>query len=255
MPRRLLLAVCALALVPILSACGDDDDDDSGSGATTSATAALSAVPVSSAVPNLSGPASKYSVDLDDLGLAWFTDIAATFVIDSASYGQTPRLFSNEQEGRRLLKDWGYLEGYETAYIPEGRDKAVLNGSFYIVLETHRFESAEGARKAYDHFVKYRTQSGASPVEVEGVGNEAAGFVTVTGKISGSQVNAAFHQVVFVRGNVLMIVLTKGSQTLMKIDPARDIAQVADEKMLGDRPAVEPTPISNFQTPTPGAKP
>src|SRR6187431_3553732 len=81
MPRRLLLAVCAIAIVPCLFACGGDDDDASGPEST--ATSGLPVVANSTASPQLSGPAGKYSVSLDDIGAAWLTDIKGTFEINS----------------------------------------------------------------------------------------------------------------------------------------------------------------------------
>ena len=261
MPRRLLLAVCAIAFVPCFVACGDDDDDDSGSNGDTGATVTSSApaVSASTASPTLSGPAGKYSVSIDDLGINWLTDIKGTFEIDTAAlvadYAERSRVFEDENEGLRKLREWGYVEGYETGYIPEVRDRAVLAGSFYIVIETHLFATKEGAMKAFEYFSKTPLESGALPLEVEGVGNAAAGFVTVAGKIGGSNVNAMYHQVVFVRGNAVEIVLTKGAQGFMKIDPAWELARMADAKLLGERSAIEPTPTSNYKTPTPAPKP
>jgi len=250
-----MLAVCALAFVPVLSACGDDDDDADAAAIPSPTTAAQATTGGSTASPTLSGPAGKYTVSLDDIGNAWLTDIPATFVLDPVKYGGTPRLFPTEAEGMKLLKEWGYVEGYETGFIPEGRDNAVLNGSYYIRVETHLFQTAEGAKQAYDYFRKLRTDSGASPAPVESLGNEAAGFVTVSGKIGSSSVNAAYHQVVTLRGNAVTITLTKGAQGFMKIDAAWDLARISDDKMLGTRAAVEPTPTSNFKTPTPAPKP
>ena len=51
------------------------------------------------------------------------------------------------------------------------------------------------------------------------------------------------------------IVLTKGAQSFMKIDPAWQLARLADQKMLGEKASVAPTATSNYQTPTPAAKP
>ena len=257
MPRRLLLAVCAIAIVPCLFACGGDDDDAAGLEST--ATSGLPVVANSTASPQLTGPAGKYSVGLEDIGIAWLTDIKGTFDIDSPQlvtlYAERSRVFPSPAEGLRMLREWGYKEGYETGYIPEGRDSAVLQGAYYIVIETHLFETADGAEKAYDYFAQTPTESGATSVTVTGVGNEAAGFVTVTGKIAGSSVNAAYHQVVFRRGNVVEIVLTKGAEGFMKIAHPWELARIADEKLVGQRSATEPTPTSNYKTPTPAPKP
>ena len=104
---------------------------------------------MSTAAPVVGGPASKYAISIDDIGIAWLTDIRQTLVIDMESYAKTGDVFETPGKGRELLRDWGYSDGYQTAFIPEGRDEAVLLGSYYIVVETHRFESEAGARKVY----------------------------------------------------------------------------------------------------------
>ena len=256
MPRRLLLAACALAAVPVFAACGDDDDADAGAGPGTSTASAQTAGSTNSNdSPTLARPASKYSVSIDDIGIAWLTDIANTYVIDATAYGKQPMLFGNEAEGKKLLTDWGYLEGYETAYIPEGRDTSVLKGAYYIKVETHLFKDEEGANKAFKYFADYAATSGASPVNIQPVGNVSVAFATSYGTIGSTNVKALYHQVVFRRGNVITILLTKGAQGFMTVEPARELALIADEKILGERPAVEPTPTSSYKTPTPAPKP
>ena len=73
-------------------------------------------------------------VTVDDMGkdastgnAAYLTDLKSTFVLDAKSYGKTSA-FATADEGEKLLNQWGYLGGYETGLIPEGRDTAVLNG-------------------------------------------------------------------------------------------------------------------------------
>jgi hypothetical protein len=61
--------------------------------------------------------------------------------------------------------------------------------------------------------------------------------------------------VIFQRGNVVEIILTKGAQGFMKIDHPWELARIADEKLLGERSAIEPTPVSNFKPATPGPTP
>jgi hypothetical protein len=261
MPRRLFLAVCAVALVPCLAACGDDADDGDAlaAGPTGAATSSIPVVAASTASPNVTGPAGRFSVSIEDIGLNWRTDIPKTFEYNSAEridqYAARSKAFPSPSQGRRMLRDWGYAEGYETGYLPEGLDDAVLQGSFYISIETHLFESEDGARKAYEYFTKTPLEAGALPLEIQGVGNQAAGFVTISGKIAGSSVNAVYHQVVFRRGNAVEVILTKGAQGFAKLEPAWELARIADAKLLGDRTAVQPTPTSNYKTPTPVTNP
>jgi hypothetical protein len=248
MPRRRLLAVCALAIVSVSAACGGDGgDNDSGSTPASSATPAQSAVNVSTATPTLDGPASKYSITLDDIGLQWFTNIAKTLVIDRDFYANSDDVFATPADGQRLLAEWGYQEGYETAFIPEGRDQAVLVGSYYIVQEVHRFATAEGAAKAF----QYYRDSIHAPANKSAVGNRAVAFTGIGTKIPKTDVNSQFEQVIFQRGNVVAIVLATGAQGFMKSEYAWKLAVMVDEKLLGIRASIEPTPISNYKTPTP----
>ena len=260
MPRRLLLAVCALAITPVFLACGDDDDG--GGTATPSSTGAFGTQATAAgggASPTLARPASKYSISIDDLNQNFRTDISGTFVLDAKTYAQEAsigttrvRLFANEAEGNKKLADWGYIEGFQTGYIPEsenGPEAAMLVGGFYITVETHLFKDAEGARAAYDYFEKYLETGGAQQVEAQPVGNKSSAWETVGGKIGRTKANAAYHQLIFVRGNVLTIVFTKGAEGFMKAETARTLALISDEKALGERTATEPTPTSNTQSP------
>lgn len=254
MPRRLILAACALALTPMLVGCGDDAGANPGTTPSGSATMMPAKGTVSTASPEVSGPAGKYSVSLEDIGNAWLTDIARTFVISSESYCKQQCLFADQAEGEKYLDQWGYVQGYETGYIPEGRDDAVLKGGYYIKVETHLFKTAEGAKSAYDYFASYAAKSGAAQVPIQPVGNGASAFATLAGTIGETNVKALYHQVIFVRGNVLTVILTKGAQGFMTAESAWDLAAVADAKLLGTRAAPEPTPTSNYKTPTPEPK-
>jgi hypothetical protein len=234
--------------------CGDDDGGDSGTPPSASSATMPAKGTVSDASPKVSKPAGKYSVAIEDIGNAWLTDIAGTYVISSDSYCKQPCLFESQAEGKKYLDQWGYVEGYETAYIPEGRDDTVLKGGYYIKVETHLFESAEGAQSAYDFFTAYAAASGASEVPIQAVGNGYSAYATLAGTISGTRVKALFHQIIFVRGNVLTVILTKGAQGFMTAESAWDLAAIADGKLLGQRAAPEPTPTSNYKTPTPEPK-
>jgi hypothetical protein len=268
MSGRLVIAVCALSLAPFLVSCGDD-----GGGTAAAATSPSAATPgggtaasgtpaaASTAAPRLPGPASQYSVSIDDLGLNWITEIRSTFVIDAASYAKSASgstgPFASEAEGMKLLKEWGYGSGYQTAYRPEGGDQAVLtNGSYYIQVETHIFNDVAGAQAAYTYFAKYvGSTRGLQPVSTKPLGNQFASYVATLGKIGNSSVNATYYHIVFRRGNLVTVVLTKGAEGLTRVDDAWGVANMADEKALGKRTPVVPTPTSNFQTPTPTPKP
>ena len=79
--------------------------------------------------------------------------------------------------------------------------------------------------------------------------------MTTTGTITGSTVKATYHHVITRRGNLVTIALTKGAESFMKSDAAWDVAQMADEKALGERKTSVPTPTGDYKTPTPAPKP
>ena len=139
MARWLPLAFCACALSVLglaAASCGGSSGAKTISGTPgTSATATGSAAAVNTtpddpkAAPVLKAPASLYSINLDDLGTAFFTDISQTYVLTLDSYAAAQGAFASATEGKKDLTDWGYLGGYETAYIPEGRETAVSSCS------------------------------------------------------------------------------------------------------------------------------
>ena len=251
MPRRLILAVCALAIAPAMVACGDDDDDSAAALPGASSTARVQSTNVAVNSASISGPVSKYSVSIEDIGLQWRTDIKQTIEIDSEAYAKTRGLFDSESAGKGLLKQWGYEGGYQTAYLPEGLDTAVKNGSYYITVESHLFETAEGAQAAYQYYISRL----GTPLEIERVGDVSVGYHSLIGTFPGSTVKVAYHQVISRRGNVVTIVLTKGANGFMKIETPWKLAKIADDKLTGARAAIEPTPVSNYKPPTPESTP
>ena len=82
------------------------------------------------AAPVLKAPASLYSINLDDLGTAFFTDISQTYVLTLDSYAAAQGAFCFGHRRQERPHGLGYLGGYETAYIPEGRETAVLQGQY-----------------------------------------------------------------------------------------------------------------------------
>lgn len=257
MQRTFALGLFACFLiVPAVVACGDDDDD----AAMPDATAAGTATPTTestnpSTAPLLEGPASKYAIAVEDLveamGAVWITSLNSVFVLTMENYPGT-RTFSSENEGRTILEGWRWLGGYETGYWPEGGDTAVLNGGFYVNQECHIFEDEAGAKEAFKWMVSRAQQlPGQSPVTMDPIGNESAAFVASVGNVGNSPVIATYHQVIFRRGNVVSVVVTKGAQGFMQVETARALSLFTDEKALGQKAAVEPTPITNY-TPAAG---
>jgi hypothetical protein len=209
------------------------------------------------AQPALSGPASKYSVLLADVGTnAYLTDVPRIFVLDAKSYGGTSG-FSSPQEGETLLSKWGYVDGYEAALNPEGFITAVLNGAYFIYVETHIFKSSDGAHEAFKYFQdRIRANGIGQAVTTSAVGNESGAWKTVQGKVGSSNISQAAHQIVFRRGNLVAIVQTVGADPFMRVDQVRAIAAIVDGKALGQLEALAPTP-STYRTPakSPAATP
>jgi len=273
MTRRLTLALsaCVLALAALASiaACGDDDAGSTNGGpatgtAQTSPSAASATVPASSAPANtsepvLAAPASQYAILLTDVGTsAFITNIPATVELDAASYGAT-ELFASAAEGEAQMKAWGYQGGYETAMWPEGREAAMLNGAFIINMEVHLFASIEGANSFYDYWLsKIQSAGVGQPTAAAIVGNESKAFKAVSGTIRNSKIAQAYHQIVFRRGSLVVVLQTIGAEPFMKVDTVVSLAGLVDRKALGELPAVIPTPTSNFtpasqRSPSPAA--
>ena len=79
--------------------------------------------------------------------------------------------------------------------------------------------------------------------------NDSSSWQRVYGKVNNTSVNAVYHQYIFRRGNLVTILLTYGAEGFMKVDTACQLATIADAKAVGQKPAVEPTPTSNFTPP------
>jgi hypothetical protein len=115
-------------------------------------------------------------------------------------------------------------------------------------VEIHLFKDEPGAKKAFEYF-ENRLKNGAQSVNSTPVGNQSSAWKTVSGKVRSSQVDAAYHRIVFRRGNMVAVVLTYGADPFMKVDRVRALAQMVDEKALGQKATVEPTPTGNFTPP------
>lgn len=249
----LALGACAAAFL-LAAACGDSDPPAATAAPGDTTATGSSPSPGGGAnfdrttEPKAAAPASKYTILHDDVGSGYLTDIRNTFVLDATAYAKTPA-FDSASDGESLLKQWGYVGGYESALTPEGGDPSLLNGAFAIRIESHLFGSADGAKKAYDYFVGRIQKSGAGAISAGPVGNQSSAWKGIADKIRNSSIDRAIHEIVFRRGNVVVLVLTIGADPLMKVDTVRSLALVVDQKALGTKQAVEPTPTSNYTPP------
>lgn len=228
--------------IPLLAGCGGDDTADA-KGTTTPQQAPTND---NTASPKLDMPVSRFAVSQDDLGIDFIVDIPATFAVTAEEYAKGSS-FSSQADGLAMLTEWGYRGGYETGYTPEGREKAVLNGGYYSKVETHLFKDEEGAKKAFTYLeARVKGISGNQAVTANPVGNQWAAFRRLSGKVPGTSVNAVYHQYLFRRGNLIAAVLTYGADGFIKAETSRELASMVDQKALGKKNAVEPTPTSNF---------
>ena len=128
----------------------------------------------------------------------------------------------------------------------------MLQGSYYVNVEAHLLSSPAGAEKMYDFFAKQLSSTTqGTAVQVTALGNESAVWSFPQGIITGSSQQAVDHRMLFRRGNMVVVVRTLGAQSLMSGAQVRSIAQLIDDKALGKREAIEPTPTGNF-TPNAG---
>lgn len=247
MQSRTLFATAAFAILALAAACGgsdDDGDDDGGNVGTGGSRAPTPFANDDSFSPQLEGPASLYSIHQQDLGPGYITDVEYTWELDAESYGQT-RPFDG-QDGHAMLQNWGYQGGYETSYTPEGRSQAVLNGAYTIKVETHLFDSEDGAAQAFDYFQSFLAKSVSEPVTAYALGNQSAAwrYVDVENGVRNSAVAGEFHQYLFRRGNLVAVVLTWGAEPFMEVQTAYELAHLIDEKARGEVETVEPTPVT-----------
>lgn len=259
--RRLLVSLTCLLLPALAAACGGDGYRSNGTAATSANEATGSpgaatnvassgAQTTSSKVePKLDAPASGFAILLQDLRIGdYLTDIPGTFVLDVKEYSMAPT-FDSPAEGERLMTEWGYTDGYETRLIPEGRDKSVLNGAYYVPMEVHLLKDEAGAKKMFEYMLaRIKTNRLVEPAASGPVGNEYAAFRAIIGKVPDSTVDLAAYQIIFRRGNLIALVRTDGAAPFMKIEYTRAMALIIDAKALGERETVAPTPIP---TPTP----
>ncbi|MCA9820963.1 MAG: hypothetical protein KC482_02625 [Dehalococcoidia bacterium] len=248
MRTRILFAPLILAAVSLLVACGGNDgagasgndgDDDSGIAVDTPTPFPNDPAPS----PALTGPASLYSISQDDLGQGYITDIEHTWVLTADSYGTTTPF--RDTNGPTMLNQWGYVDGYETSYSPEGRSTAVLNGAYWIRVETHLMADEQGARELFDFFKGFVAGTVSEPVTVSGIGNDFAAwrYIDTEHPVGTSTIPSETHQYIFRRGNLVAAVQTVGAEPFMDVTTVSALARIIDQKALGESVLVEPTPV------------
>lgn len=246
--RHLALAILACAVFSLAAACGSGAKGDTPTTSAANTAASGTTAPGNNTSPSLSGPVSKYIVLREEMGKGYIVDIPATFDLDAKSYGKTAA-FKSADEGEAALNQWGYLGGYETGLIPEGRLQALLTGSAIFHMEVHLFNDDDGAKKLFSHLDSALKANGAQAIKIDPVGNQSAAYTVVSGKVGTSNVDQVAHTVILRRGNLVAAVLTIGALPYMTIDPAHEVAAMIDQKALKKDGLITPTPTSNFTPP------
>jgi hypothetical protein len=206
--------------------------------------------------PLQDAPVSQFSVLVQDLGIDNFlTDLANTVELTPQLFAETAA-FSDPGSGLESLTAWGYIEGYRTGLLPEGDTDAILNGAYVVGQQLHLFEDEEGADELYEYFVENVSNNGvSSPLTADTIGSESSVSRTLAGKVGGdSHVDQVIHQLIFRRGNVVVVLLTIGADPLMKVDTVLELGAIVDDKLLDEREHPQPTPVPT-RTASPGASP
>ena len=258
MKKRLPLIIlagglAAMVLAVVVGVFIFRDDDDGGDGP-DAGSAIKEKIPSVSRAGTVGGPdpvtrltAGEASLRVEELPANYEVDVPNTFVMNVTTFSSS-YWFKSDREGQERAIDWKVIGGYEVVYQPKGQAAEVLNGFPNVRIETYQFVDQDGARKAWAHLDNVlKTTSGSDPVEARGLANHWSAYRIILGTVGTSDKVAVYHRYSFRRGNTIVSVQTWGPDELMNIDPARNIAVTIDEKLLGTRPAVEPTPL-----PTPG---
>ncbi len=202
------------------------------------------------AEPTLDQPPVTYALTADDLeeatsGASTFAaDANRTFVLDATNYGKVV----SASGGAAMLTSWGYLGGYETVFVPEGRDEALLDGAYYAVLEVHLFATPPGAAMAYHHFVEKLQTTPARRMEMHAVGNESTAWTMTSGKLGNSDRARVHSSVLFRRGNLVAVILVIGAEDHVNAGTMETLATIVDARALGRSRADQAAPLAT-QTP------
>ena len=189
------------------------------------------------------GPASRYSPAIGELPGRYGVDVPNTFAQNISTFASS-YLFKSSNEGADLARQWKILDGFNVIYQPDGLNAGVIQGRFYVAVETYLFQDAAGAKAAFDYMDQLFTKNpGSVKQPTKGLGLQSSGYQIIEGTVGASDMKQVYHRFLFRRGNIVATVMTTGGEPFMTIDRARDIAVIIDDRILGKRPATTPTPI------------
>lgn len=188
-------------------------------------------------------PASQFSVLLGELPEKYEVDVPNTFAQNISTYSSS-YWFNSEQEGSKMASQWRIIDGFNAVFQPNGLAADVAQGEAYITVETYMFQTVDGAKLAWAYYDnRLNSIPSSEPVKAKGLANDSSAYRIVKGTVGPSEIVGVYHRFSFRRGNTIVSVQTFGGQPFINIDVARNLAVIVDNKLLGVRPATEPTPI------------
>lgn len=188
-------------------------------------------------------PASQFSVLLGELPEKYEVDVPNTFAQNISTYSSS-YWFNSEQEGSKMASQWRIIDGFNAVFQPNGLSADVAQGEAYITVETYMFQTVDGAKLAWAYYDnRLKSIPASEAVKTKGLANDSSAYRIVKGTVGPSEIVGVYHRFSFRRGNTIVSVQTFGGQPFINIDLARNLAVIVDNKLLGVRPATEPTPI------------
>lgn len=192
--------------------------------------------------PRLSIPSSRFLAAEEEIPIVVVASRPDTFPVNVELFAALGP-FPTAAEGAVLAAEWKYVEGYATTFEPDGLLAGVLLGRYFVLIEAHLFETADGAKAAFARYVEaYNAAPRSEEQAAPGTGNESAAWRIYAGKVGTSTTDAVYHRVVFRRGNLLSVVQTIGAAPVMTVAQVAAIAAIVDQRAMGGRPASTPTP-------------
>jgi hypothetical protein len=252
-----LLIIAAVATVIGIAVSGGDDSE-AASGQPTPASSSTAGTNDTTTAPVLDKPAARYVIQAGDVPSGFKTLGSNTFNLSAIGFAANG-YFASAQDGETQANSWGYQDGYQSSFEPDGQLAGLLQGRYYIQVEAYLFTTVAGASQAYGHIADV-TRSNQQSIEqkTNPLGNISSAWMTTTGKVGSSDLDMVYYRFIFQRGNLVSVVQVNGAAPYMTVDRARDLAVVVDQKALGTRPAPTPTPaktgtpgLPSFITPTP----
>lgn len=246
------LIILGAGLVLIVAAIGawlfvtnDDGDDTDVSGTVLEGEKPSTSTEGTTGGPETvnDGPASRWNLLLEELPANYDVDASRTFAQNIQTFA-AEYWFKSEPEGQEKAREFQISDAFTALFEPTGLDADVLRGEAYVTVETYLFANIDGAKRAYAHLDNVlKSTAGSEPVKTKALANDSSAYRIVSGTVGTSDMVQAYHRYTFRRGNVIVSVMTRGGQPYFNIDTARRFAVIIDNKLLGTRPAAEPTAI------------